>query len=158
MKLHSAVWASVVHVFNTTVFWSPDRDHHAQTVLQNRPQGLSHSNKASVEVIQPGGGADDGRVYVLEDGTPSIPTPKNPQDGPQRLTCEYPQMKGWENCHGPNSRDCWLQNSQDPSNRIDINTDYENPDAIPVGTTRKVCLHHCILAVTKGLVVQLDSR
>ncbi|KAK3379063.1 multicopper oxidase-domain-containing protein [Lasiosphaeria ovina] len=63
--------------------------------------------------------------------TPVIPTPKNPQDG-SRINCRYPKMFGWRTCFNE-TKTCWLKNG---THTIDINTDYENIDLIPVGETK----------------------
>ena len=142
MKLPSTSWTNVIQFFNLTLLWSPDRDHRTQTVLQNEPHLSSHNSHNNrlepTHFILPGEGADDGKAYALEDGTPVIPTPRHPQDAGGRLVCEYPKMSDWINCHGPKSRDCWLQNKDDPDMKIDIDTDYEDPNQVPVGITRKV--------------------
>lgn len=138
MKLPSAGWASIVQIFNIKLLWSPDRDHRAQTVIQNARHFSGHNDREPTHFISPGEGFDDGKAYAADDGSPMIPTPRHPQDQGGRLVCEYPKMSDWVNCHGPNSRDCWLQNRADPSNKINIDTDYEDPDKVPVGITRKV--------------------
>ncbi|KAG8528395.1 uncharacterized protein KY384_007313 [Bacidia gigantensis] len=141
MKLPSAGWAKIIQIFNITLLWSPGRDHRTQTVLQNEPHYSSHHGRVEpTHFILPGEGADDGKLYAAEDGSPLIPTPRHPQDAGGRLVCEYPKMSDWVNCHGPNSRDCWLQNKADPSKKINIDTDYEDPNEVPVGITRKFSL------------------
>lgn len=33
------------------------------------------------------------------------------ETGSPGFTCQYPSMKGWETCNGPDSRDCWLKDT-----------------------------------------------
>ncbi|KAK4239002.1 putative laccase precursor [Achaetomium macrosporum] len=73
------------------------------------------------------------RSFIFKDH-PVVGTPKNPQDGPEGgLNCRYPKMQGWESCYSPQNRSCWLKKGD---RRIDVDTDYENPDAVPVGVVR----------------------
>ena len=147
MKL-SDCWANLVRILNTSVLFSPDRQHKAQTVVGGEgPHVPISGHDAGSEFIALGGGADDGKAYAAQDGTPLIPVPKNPQEGPGRLTCEYPEMKEYVNCHGPDSRNCWVKHATDPNKKFDVDSDYENPDRVPVGITRKV-----------GLDISADSR
>lgn len=39
-----------------------------------------------------------------------------PEIASSDFTCQYPNMKGWVSCNAPDSRDCWLQdtNSDQP--------------------------------------------
>jgi hypothetical protein len=76
--------------------------------------------------------------YVFKD-TPVVGTPKNPQEGVGGgLHCQYPTMKGWEPCYSPKNRTCWLKKG---NQYIDINTDYEDASAVPVGRVRRVGTH-----------------
>ena len=40
----------------------------------------------------------------------------HPETSVPGFTCEYPTLTGWENCNAPDSRDCWLRdtNSDQP--------------------------------------------
>jgi len=97
------------------------------------------------------------RSYMIGD-TPVVGTPKNPQEGVGGgLNCHYPTMRmlpsvwgflkgsvtnievteGWEPCFSPGNRRCWLKKG---SQTIDINTNYEDPKAVPIGRVRKVRL------------------
>jgi hypothetical protein len=67
---------------------------------------------------------------------PRIAPPKNPQSG-KHFLCEYPDMPGFEKCHGPGNRGCWLA-SRNGTKMYDINSDYESLDDIPTGITRRV--------------------
>jgi hypothetical protein len=85
------------------------------------------------------GGQERSFAHMFRDlDHPIVGTPKNGQDGENGgLLCEYEAMKGWESCYGPEDRSCWLRRGDE---RIDINTDYENPAAVPVGQVRHVRL------------------
>lgn len=137
MKLDS-VWTSLVYVFNVLTFSSPASPDDVQAALSDAPGTAYVVQPKHLEVIALGAGQDDGKAYVAANGSPLIPTPKNPQEGLDRMTCSYPNMQGWTSCHGPNDRSCWLQNAANPSQKYDITTDYENPDTVPVGVTRYV--------------------
>ncbi|KAL2012820.1 hypothetical protein VTN00DRAFT_345 [Thermoascus crustaceus] len=63
------------------------------------------------------------------------------QEPKEQFVCQYPKLTGWELCNGPNSRDCWLRdtNKRQPIfSQFDIQTDYE--DVWPPGITRKYWL------------------
>jgi hypothetical protein len=151
MKVTS-IWTRIVSIFDVLTFQT--------TSINKQPSLQPHLDSTSNHGIRPvhphvespyvesaelnvaswTDAVDDGKAYFLENGTPLIPISKNSQEGPKGLACEYPDMKGYKSCHGPNSRDCWLANK---NKVIGINTDYENVKEIPVGITRKVsvCLH-----------------
>ncbi|KAK4118010.1 multicopper oxidase [Parathielavia appendiculata] len=78
--------------------------------------------------------------YVFK-GSPVIITPRNPQEGRPdcRLKCHYPTMKGWEPCYSAQNRSCWLRKNR-TNEIIDINTDYEDAAAVPVGKIRRFYL------------------
>ncbi len=77
------------------------------------------------------------RSYVFNDH-PVVGTPKNPQEGVGGgLNCHYADMQGWEPCYSPQNRTCWLKKGDQ---YIDIETDYEDPAAVPVGRVRRVRL------------------
>ncbi|KAK3900945.1 putative laccase precursor [Staphylotrichum tortipilum] len=74
------------------------------------------------------------RSYVFNDH-PVVGTPKNPQEGVGGgLNCHYADMQGWEPCYSPQNRTCWLKKGDQ---YIDVNTDYEDPAAVPVGRVRR---------------------
>lgn len=61
------------------------------------------------------------------------------QEPKEQFVCQYPKLTGWELCNGPNSRGCWLRdtNKKQPIfSQFDIQTDYE--DVWPPGITREV--------------------
>ena len=65
---------------------------------------------------------------------PIIGAPRRGSD----FNCEYPGMTAYKNCHGPESRDCWLESKQNSSDKYDINSNYELLEKIPSGVVRKV--------------------
>ncbi|KUI58907.1 Laccase-2 [Cytospora mali] len=88
------------------------------------------------------GSGDIGQVPLVIPGEPAD-TIIHPEHASPGFQCVYP--KRWKSCNTPTSRDCWLQDTQGGEfasySQIDINTDYENPDAIPRGTTRESQLY-----------------
>ena len=75
-------------------------------------------------------------VNTHVDGYPSFPAPGTPNNEP--FQCEYPAMKGWENCSSSMDRKCWLRRKSD-GKQFDINTDYENE--MPIGIDRHYTLN-----------------
>jgi hypothetical protein len=51
----------------------------------------------------------------------------------KNFRCEYPLMKGWEDCSHELDRKCWIRRKAD-GKQLDINTDYENVG--PIGVER----------------------
>jgi hypothetical protein len=51
----------------------------------------------------------------------------------KNFRCEYPLMKGWEDCSHGLDRKCWIRRNSD-GKQLDINTDYEN--VWPIGIDR----------------------
>lgn len=150
MRLES-VWTSLVYVFNVLTFSVPDGREASQAPL-SKPDfdvvygdNLFDSTPHPIDKVGADGFNEDDdddehdaiRSYVMSDGTPVVGTPKNGQEGGSGLECKYPNMTEWESCYGPKSRDCWLR-KKDGSKVINITTDYENPEEVPVGITRKV--------------------
>ena len=37
-----------------------------------------------------------------------------PEKASPGFTCHYPALPGWKSCNGPNSRDCWLNDTNSP--------------------------------------------
>jgi len=143
MKVTS-IWTRIVSVFNVLTFQTTNineqpslQAHLDSTGNHNNRPAHPYVDTAEVNVASWADTADDGKAYFLQDGTPLIPISKNGQEGPKGLACQYPDMKGYKSCHGPDNRDCWLQKK---NKVIGINTDYEDVDAIPVGITRKYYL------------------
>lgn len=164
MKLAS-VWTSIVQVFNVLTFSSPEGSDVAQHPITLNDGGSGpHNPPPKIPITQDESGQffrgktpmvqeySSGMVYHPEDHEfvplrtggkefsfmykdhPVVGTPKNPQEGPGGgLNCHYPDMTGWESCHSPTNRSCWLKKGGE---YIDINTDYENPAAVPKGKTR----------------------
>ncbi len=160
-----AVWTSIVQVFNTLTFSSlggseipqvpliseedPGFVYHPGDPITQDASGtvfqgdvalvqdyysseVYHPSDYEVVPLRTGG---DEHSYVVAD-TPVVGTPKNPQEGVGGgLNCHYPTMQGWEPCYSPSNRKCWLKKG---TQTLDINTDYENPKAVPVGRVRKV--------------------
>ncbi|KAL2055956.1 hypothetical protein ABVK25_003598 [Lepraria finkii] len=65
-----------------------------------------------------------------------------PEKGSPGFTCQYPSLKGWKSCNGPQSRDCWLKDSaskQPLFSQYDIHTDYES--VFPQGIHREYWLN-----------------
>ncbi|KAL2043517.1 hypothetical protein N7G274_003824 [Stereocaulon virgatum] len=65
-----------------------------------------------------------------------------PEKASPGFKCQYPSLKGWTNCNGPNSRDCWLKDSasaQPLFSQYDIHTDYES--VFPQGIHREYWLN-----------------
>jgi hypothetical protein len=48
-----------------------------------------------------------------------------PPGNNKNFHCEYPHMKGWEDCSHELDRKCWIRRKSD-GKQLDINTDYEN--------------------------------
>jgi len=141
MKVTS-IWTRIVSIFNVLTFQTTNineqpslQPHLDSTGNHNIRPVHPHVEPAEVNVVSWTDAVDDGKAYFLENGTPIIPISKNSQEGPKGLACQYPEMKEYTSCHGPNSRDCWLVKK---NKVIGINTDYEDVDEIPVGITRKV--------------------
>ncbi|KAI9838099.1 MAG: hypothetical protein M1819_006255 [Sarea resinae] len=66
----------------------------------------------------------------------------HPEHASKGFRCEYPSYTGWENCNGPNSRDCWIRDrkvKQPLWSQFDIHTDYE--DRTPQGVHREFWLN-----------------
>jgi hypothetical protein len=146
MKLNS-VWTALVYFFDVLTFQTTNINEQPSLQAPLDPIGNDasgrpvhpHVKPAEVKVMNWEDAVDDGKAYSLEDGTPIIPISKNGQEGPKGLACKYPKMTGYKSCHGPNSRNCWLVKKDRYENKvIDIGTDYEDPDEIPVGITRQV--------------------
>ncbi|KAL2022363.1 hypothetical protein VTK56DRAFT_5430 [Thermocarpiscus australiensis] len=169
MRLAS-VWTSIVQVFNVLTFSSTgDGDDVAQVPISLHPgettadipgpsipitqDDAGQFYHGSTPVIQEDFSAmvyhpDDFREVPLRTGgqefsymvgdTPVVGTPKSPQEGVGGgLSCHYPAMRGWEPCYSPKNRTCWLKKG---NQYIDINTNYEDPRAVPVGRVRKYYL------------------
>lgn len=62
---------------------------------------------------------------------PIFKPPGIPDD--ENFQCEYPLMKGWEDCSHGLDRKCWIRSKSD-GKQFDINTDYEK--ATPTGIER----------------------
>lgn len=76
--------------------------------------------------------------FLVDGKYPVVGTPRSPQEGlGGGLNCHYPQMVGWESCYSSQNRSCWLMRSKGGEYK-DVYTNYEDPDAVPVGTVRKV--------------------
>ncbi|KAL1985427.1 hypothetical protein VTN96DRAFT_7870 [Rasamsonia emersonii] len=59
----------------------------------------------------------------------------------KNFVCHYPSLIGWELCNGPDSRNCWLRDTQTKQpifSQFDIETDYEA--LWPPGITREYWL------------------
>lgn len=145
MKLNS-VWTTLVYFFDVVTFQTTNINDQPSLQSPFDPIGnhasdrpVPHVEHAEVKVVSWEDAVDDGKAYFLEDGAPVIPISKNGQEGPKGLACTYPNMKGYKSCHGPNSRKCWLfKQGKNKDKIIDVETDYEDPDEIPVGITRQV--------------------
>ena len=144
MKLNS-LWTTIVYFFDVLTFQTANINDQPSLQTPINPIGIDASDRpinsyvesAEVKVVKWDDAVDDGKAYFLEDGAPVIPISKNDQEGPKGLACTYPNMKGYQSCHGPNNRSCWLVNKGEKT-VIDVGTDYEDPDEIPVGITRQV--------------------
>jgi len=160
MKLAS-VWTSIVQVFNILSF-APTKDgdvaqipitlhntgdgakipvtqddsgrfyHGSRPLIQEYSSGMVYHPDDFKEVPLRTGGKEFSYVHK---NYPVVGTPKNDQDGEKGgLLCHYPDMSGWEPCYSDQNRSCWLKKG---SQRIDINTDYEDPEKVPKGIVRK---------------------
>lgn len=159
MKLAS-VWTSIVQVFNVLTFSSIEDADVGQVpitlhdvgsttsipITQDESGQFHHGNTPMVQEFSSGMvyHADEFEVVPLRTGGkefsymfndhPVVGTPKNPQDGVGGgLNCHY-EMDGWEPCYSPQNRSCWLQKGNE---YIDIDTDYEDPAAVPIGRVRR---------------------
>jgi hypothetical protein len=145
MKLES-VWTGLVYVFNILTFSASDDHDASQAPLEKIDFEVIYNNAPDAatiphDKIAPDFSSEDydaTRSYVMDDGTPVVGVPKNGQEGVgPGLECEYPTMKEWKPCYGPNNRKCWLTR-KDGTKTINIDTDYEDPQEVPTGITRKV--------------------
>ncbi|KAK4095875.1 multicopper oxidase [Parathielavia hyrcaniae] len=155
MKLAS-VWTSVVQVFNVLTFSSPEELSQAATQVPFVPGDEipflpGHANDSpsahgddilvdfedgpTIPVVQTASGEFyHGDRLMIQD--PIIGTPRSPQEGiGEGLICNYTKSlpPSWRSCYSPTSRGCWLTNG---TNTFDLDTDYEDPSAVPVGVTR----------------------
>lgn len=137
MKL-DAIWTTLLSITNIFTFSPHGHREVHQTVLSEAPANAYIVQPKRLQVLSMDEVKDDGRSYVLDDGTPVIKPPQNHQEGNRRFTCTYPAMTDWQSCYRPDSRDCWLERKDNSSIRKDIRTDYENPECVPEGTTRYV--------------------
>lgn len=113
--------------------------HGSKVLVQEYSSGMVYHPDDFKAVPLRTGGKESSFVYKDH---PVIGTPKSPQEGVGGgLHCQYPTMKGWKPCYSPSDRSCWLRND---AQVIDIETDYEDPDAVPVGVVRRV---RCFLFV-----------
>lgn len=136
----SSFWICLVGAIDALSVSPLSNNEISQEVLSKTPNSAD-----AIEPYPPGiiiGQAfDDGKAYAAADGSPVISPPQNGQEKRDRMNCTYPHMRGWESCHFPKSRDCWLKRSKD-GRRMDINTNYENPKEVPYGTVRRVCPYY----------------
>lgn len=134
-------WAALVHTFTALLQSSPEDTLGVTQKPIGHPHSIVYKNNKTFPItdkIYPEDIKDDGRAYFMVDnGGPVIPGPKNPQSG-EPLLCKYPRMNEWENCHGPNSRRCWLKKKGVDNVFMDIDTNYENEEDIPIGEIRRV--------------------
>lgn len=135
--------------------WPLSNNEVSQAVLDQAPDSVD-----AIEAYPPGiiigPGFDDGKAYAAEDGSPIVTPPQNDQSKGDRLVCTYPRMRGWKNCHGPESRGCWLNYTglrNRPDKIMGINTNYEDPKEVPYGTVRRVCLCDIEMNITSRILI-----
>ena len=132
-------WIRLIGAIDVFSVWPPSNNEVSQEVL-SKTLNSTGAIEADPPHIIIGQAFDDGKAYAAADGSPVISPPQNGQEKGDRMNCTYPEMNGWQSCHTPERRNCWLQNIKE-NRTMDINTNYEIPLQVPNGTTRKVCLY-----------------
>ncbi|OXV10631.1 hypothetical protein Egran_01608 [Elaphomyces granulatus] len=130
MKLH-AVWTGILYVFDLLTL-SPER---SKPLPETPLPAVPVSNVPTPASEIPHKFYDDDLTDASPTDLPLIPVPR--REG--AFNCTYPRMRGFENCHGPGNRGCWLRH-QRTKKEYNIETDYDDVDKVPRGIVREYWL------------------
>lgn len=139
MRFLESWWASLAYFLDCTSI-SPftDRGSYRTSLVNQHPIHDVGNGPVFQPEIPPNTG-DASLPTIGED--PIIHPPYPPGDRPDpdmAIKCDYTAMgKTWSSCHGPDSRGCWLRNTN--GDEFNIRTDYETKT--PIGTLRKYDLN-----------------